>query len=223
MNQVKTLIIKFEGELKNHEIPQFRGAVISAVGGDILFHNHDGDGYRYSYPLIQYKKIGGSPSIVCVGQGVENIGKLFESGNFTFQIGTDIRQMDILSVKANKINVQLWESTFRYSLKKWLPLNPDNYRTYNALTSLDDKRHLLENILRGNILSFLKGIGIFLDGELKCTITELSTPYVLKYKGVGMTTFDAVFSTNLSIPTFIGIGKNAALGFGTVKGISHQI
>ena len=217
MENIKTLIVKFDGEILDREIPQFRGAVIAAAEGNILFHNHQGDGYRYSYPLIQYKKIGGNPSIVCIGAGVESIGKLFENGNFTFDIGGNVREMEIVSVKANKTNVQLWESEFKYSLRHWLALNPENYKIYNSLTSMADKVALLEKILKGNILSFLKGMDIFIDGELECSISKLSNPYVLRYKKVGLTAFNVDFVSNLSIPTLIGLGKNAALGFGVLS------
>lgn len=39
------------------EVPLFRGAVIAAVGQEssVLLHNHEGNNYRYAYPLIQYK------------------------------------------------------------------------------------------------------------------------------------------------------------------------
>ncbi|MBQ3657930.1 MAG: hypothetical protein II956_14010 [Bacteroidales bacterium] len=214
---VKTLTVKFNGEIKGYEIPLFRGAVIEAADHSLLFHNHQGDGYRYSYPLIQYKKIGQNPSIVCIEQGVESIGKLFENGDFTFRIGENVRKMEILSVNANKINVQLWETKFNFMIKRWLPLNPYNYKIYNSLSTQIEKVQLLEKILKGNILSFLKGLGIFLENELVCNITNISRVYVEKYKGVGMTAFDIAFSTNLSLPDKIGLGKNAALGFGVVR------
>ncbi len=217
MENIKTLIVKFDGTILDREIPQFRGAVIAAAGGNLLFHNHQGDGYRYSYPLIQYKKIGRNPAIVCIGAGVESIGKLFENGNFTFDIGGNVREMEIVSVKANKTNVQLWNSTFNYSLRHWLALNPENYKIYNSLTLMTDKITLLEKILKGNILSFLKGMDIFIDGELECSISNLSSPYVLRYKGVGLTAFNVDFVCNLSIPHLIGLGKNAALGFGVLS------
>ena len=75
MTKVKTLILKFENEIERYEISFFRGAVIAAVGKeeDVLFHNHEGDNYRYSYPLIQYKRIHGCAAIVCVNEGTETI------------------------------------------------------------------------------------------------------------------------------------------------------
>lgn len=217
MDSIRTLIVKLDGQILSREIPQFRGAVIAAAGSPLLFHNHEGDGFRYSYPLIQYKKIGQNPAIVCIGAGVESIGRLFENGNFTFNIGGNMREMEILSVKANKTNVQLWETDFHYTLRHWLPLNTENYKLYNTLTSMSDKVALLEKILRGNLLSFLKGMEIFIEGDLKCNIAKLSEPYVLHYKGVGLTAFNVDFVSNLSIPHLIGIGKNAALGYGTLS------
>ena len=213
---IKTLTVRFDGEIRNWEIPLFRGAVIDAANNSLLFHNHEGEGYRYSYPLIQYKLIGNNPSIVCIDKGVESIGVLFENGDFSFRIGENIRRMDIISVKANKINIQLWNSSFNYRINKWLPLNPKNYELFNSTNSLAERILLLEKVLKGNILSFLKGLGIFLEQQLECHITNLSQPFVLKYKGVGMMSFNISFTTNLSLPDYIGLGKNAALGYGTV-------
>ncbi|MBQ5538893.1 MAG: hypothetical protein IIU03_01495 [Bacteroidales bacterium] len=217
MRQIKTLIVKFSSELKKHEIPLFRGAVIAASGGSQLFHNHDGDNYRYSYPLIQYKRIGKNPAIVCIGQGVETIGELFSNGNFTFQIGERTLEMEILSIKANKTAVQLWNSEFHYTVENWLPLNSENYKKYNALVSETEKNALLENILKGNILSFLKSMDIFLEDELLCRITEVSKVRTERYKNLYLMSFDLSFLTNISLPYLIGLGKNASLGFGVVR------
>lgn len=61
VNTIKTLIIIFDYKLKINEIPLFRGAIIDSTQNDNnLFHNHlDDSKYRYAYPLIQYKRIGG--------------------------------------------------------------------------------------------------------------------------------------------------------------------
>ena len=133
MHQIKTLIVKFSPELAKHEVPLFRGAVIEATGGSQLFHNHDGENYRYAYPLIQYKRIHKNPAIFCIGLGVESIGELFSNGNFQFQIGERTVDMEIVSIKAYKTNVQLWQNEFKYYLENWLPLNSENYKKYAQL------------------------------------------------------------------------------------------
>ena len=79
----------------------------------------------------------------------------------------------------------------------------------------------LENILKGNLLSMLKGLDIHLEQELVLRITELSEPFLLNNKGVKLMAFNADFKCNLSIPNNIGIGKNASIGFGTVTEIKQ--
>ena len=66
MNYTNILTIKFSNHISKEEIPLFRGAVISTLEqNNILFHNHNDDNsLRYSYPLIQYKRIGGCAAIV---------------------------------------------------------------------------------------------------------------------------------------------------------------
>ena len=76
---------------------------------------------------------------------------------------------------------------------------------------------ILENILKGNILSMLKGFDIYLEDELIVKITNLSEPYILHNKGIGLMAFNADFRCNLSIPDNIGLGKNASIGYGVTR------
>lgn len=84
------------------------------------------------------------------------------------------------------------------------------------MESVVERVTLLESILKGNLLSMLKGLDIHLEQELVVKITKLSDSYLLYNKGIGMTAFDADFLCNLTIPNFVGIGKNASIGFGVV-------
>ena len=221
MTKIKTLTVHFANELERHEIPLFRGAVIATVGRDkdVLFHNHIGDGYRYSYPLIQYKRIHGCAAIVSVNEGTETIGDFFSSCNFEFNIGGRKIEMVISSVKAYQTEVQIWNTQFSYSIRSWLRLNSENYHKYIAIDGLAEKTEFLENILRGNILSFLKGVDIHIDDDLQCTITQLSEPRTVKNKNVKLMCFDAQFKSNVSLPDFIGLGKNASIGYGMITTI----
>ena len=77
----------------------------------------------------------------------------------------------------------------------------------------------LENILKANLLSMLKGLNIHLEKELILKITEIGDSYLIHNKGIKMMAFNADFKCNLSIPNNIGIGKNASIGCGIV----HQL
>lgn len=76
-NNLNVLVVQFTNELKQTNIPYFRGAVIAALGeqADVLFHNHTENGFRYAYPLIQYKRVKGKAAIVCIKDGTEQIGR----------------------------------------------------------------------------------------------------------------------------------------------------
>ena len=66
-NDIHILVIRFKNEISLLEIPFFRGAILHALHGEanVLFHNHvDESSFRYSYPLIQYKRIQGKAAIV---------------------------------------------------------------------------------------------------------------------------------------------------------------
>ena len=217
-NKLHVLVVFFANEMSQEEFPYFRGAVIHAMeNANVLFHNHlSDDEFRYKYPLIQYKRIRKKAAIVCVGEGTEVIGEFFNSADFRFQIGPRLVDMEIDHVDARQTLVQVWDTEFRYTLRKWLPLSSDNYRTYQSLEGIVEQCAFLQNILIGNILSFCKGVGITIEQEVKCVITQIMETRTYAYKGVKMQGFDVEFKSNVSLPDYIGLGKGVSLGFGMV-------
>lgn len=218
MRKIRLLYVRFRNELRNDEIEMFRGAVLSKLqDASVLFHNHVGDNFRYSYPLIQYKRLGGKAAIVCLEGGTEAIGELFSAGDFCFRIGDRNVKMEIESIQARQVLVQLWDASFVYHLIRWLPFNEENYRTYQELEGLAERFSFLEKKLIGNILSFAKGLGIYFERKVICKILEIEDPYIIMYKGVHMMAFNIRFKTNVSLPDSIGLGKGVSLGHGTVR------
>ncbi len=217
---VRTLTITYDLELENWEVPLFRGAVVDAMGSaaNMLFHNHTPDDrLRYSYPLIQYKRQGGKASIVAVEQGADIIGQFMASGYNVLKIGEREASCEVGQMRPCRVLVQLWQSPFHYRVNKWLPLNGKNYELYMATEDHEERKALLEGILRGNLLTMLKGMDIWLDGNLTVKITDLSGPYSLRYKGLDLMAFNAAFDSNLSIPANVGIGRHVSVGFGTIR------
>ena len=222
MNYIRTLTVITDAEIRQSEITLFRGAVIHSLGEhpNVYFHNHlDDDKFRYSYPLIQYKRIDGKAAIVCVEEGVDIIGQFLTEVNGTLTIGDRQVSCNTGRIQPARILVQTWQEMFSYHISRWLPLNSKNYQLFQALEGVVEKTSFLENILKGNLLSLLKGLNIHLEKELVLKITSLSDSYLLYNKGVKMMAFNADFKCNLSIPNNIGIGKNASIGCGIV----HQL
>ncbi|MBV4228153.1 hypothetical protein KSZ12_20295 [Parabacteroides distasonis] len=219
MRKIRILCVRFHNELQNNEIEMFRGAVLSKLPeASVLFHNHMNDNFRYSYPLIQYKRLFGKAALVCLEEGTEAIGELFSAGDFCFRIGDRAVRMEIESICPQQVVVQPWESSFAYRMHRWLPFNEDNYRIYHRLEGLAERYDFLEKKLIGNILSFAKGLGIYFDTRLTCKILEVENPYWITYKGVRMMAFNVRFKTNVSLPDNIGLGKGVSLGNGTIYG-----
>lgn len=217
MNQTKIITIRFKNSISSTDIEAFRGAVINALQDkDILFHNHNlqDKGFRYSYPLIQYKRINKKAAIFCLEDGTESIGKFFLDSDMILNLNGEVYKFEVESVKAYNHLIQVWNSNFRYTIRKWLALNQENYELYNKLESVAEKSAFLENILKANILSLAKGLDIFFEKQVECKITRLSEPRITRYKNVKMTMFDAEFLTNVSIPDYAGLGKGVSVGYG---------
>ena len=216
---IRVLSVLFDTEINNKEIPLFRGAVLKNMGGkaNLLYHNHTGEGtFRYAYPLIQYKRIGGKAAIICVEEGADVIGQYLSESSGIIKIGDREAKCDVSIVLPVRILVQTWNQPFNYHVTRWLPLNSKNYQIYQLIDDDNEKKSFLEKILAGNLLSMLKGLGIYLEDELLVKITQLSDSYVIHNKGIGMIAFNAEFTSNLSIPNNVGIGKNASIGCGIV-------
>lgn len=216
---IRTLTIQTDADIHQKEIPLFRGAVLNSLGekANLLFHNHlDDNKFRYSYPLIQYKRLGGKASVVCVEEGADLIGQFLTETSDKLRIGDREIEWSTKRMQPARLLIQTWEDVFKYHISRWLPLNSKNYQLYQNTEGLVEKIALLENILKGNLLSMLKGLDIHLDQELIVKITQVSEPYILYNKGIGMTAFNADFNCNLTIPNNVGVGKNASIGYGIV-------
>lgn len=219
---VRILTVLFDTDISYKEIPLFRGAVLNSLGdrANLLYHNHTSDNtFRYSYPLIQYKRLGGKAALVCIEEGADIIGQFFSENTGHLHIGERTVKCNVAKMTPAKIYVQIWKTSFRYHITRWLPLNTKNYLHYQKLEGMKDKVSLLEGILKANLLSMLKGLGIYIEEEINVSITNLSDSYIVYNKRVAMMAFNVDFICNLSIPKNIGIGKNASIGYGVI----HQI
>lgn len=221
---IRTLTVFYNTEISDKEIPLFRGAVLKILGdkANILFHNHTGDDtFRYSYPLVQYKRLNGKATITCIEEGVDLVGQILSELYGPLTIGQREAVCQVAEVKASKTPVEIEDSMSTYQLFHWLPLNSKNYALYQNADELVEKIKILERVLAGNILSFLKGVNIYVDEQLRLGITEILKQQVASYKQVKLMSFNLKFKANITLPSFIGIGKNASIGNGIIKKINN--
>lgn len=218
-NHIKTFRLNFSTPISFNEIPYLRGAIIKITKNqEILFHNHDKDHtFRYDYPLIQYKRINGNAAIIFIERGTDKIIDFINNNKDSADIGNRKTKLEIEKVDANDTLVQIWESEFTYSIRKYLPLNKINYEKYIQTDDIIEKYQILENVLVGNILSFAKGMGIYFNNKIKVTILQVDEPKIYRFKNIKMMGFDIRFKSNVSLPDYIGLGKGVSIGFGMIK------
>ena len=216
---IRTLTVFYDTEIGYKEIPLFRGAVLKSLGdkANVLYHNHTGENtFRYSYPLIQYKRLNGKAAITCVEEGIELVGQLLFELPISILIGTREQNFRVEKISTKEVPFSMQDECISYRLHRWLPLNSKNYSLYQNTESLVERIKILERVLIGNILSFLKGVGIHLEEQLELHIINITDQRSATYKNVKLMAFDIEFKTNLCLPQYIGIGKNASVGCGVL-------
>ncbi len=209
--------VTFDGRLAHDEEPLFRGAIVKALGGlaSPLFHNHlGGDGLRFAYPMVQYKIVGGRPTVVGVGMGRE-LAAL--RGRMELTIGREARVFCVADVKTVPYVPAVGGGPMMYALRRYLPLNADNAARFDALPALTDRVCLLERTITANILSFFKGVGFRCADAIDVAISSIDSESRLRYKGVSFRGFDLTFIANVRLPDAIGLGKSPSVGFGVLS------
>lgn len=224
MKKLRTLLVVFENEIPPGRITAFRGAVIEKVGREhTLFHNHLGkDIFSYKYPLIQYKTIDRKPAIFCVGQGVDVIHQLFGKRNWTIDLQGEKIDLKVGRVDLKSTNLGVWQKKFSYNIWNWQALNEKNWEQYRNLESLSDKTSILTRILKGNILSFAKGVEWKVEDQIDVVIRDIKMEKNARMKDVHVKTFSMDFVTNVYLPDFMGLGKGASSGFGIIRKKQEQ-
>lgn len=214
---IRLLKVDFEEIITPSELSMFRGAMIALSEGHPLFHNHAAEGFRYSYPKIQYKLMGGRPSVLGIDDGAYVLAEMFdESTGLMCRLGQREVSLDVSSIAAWEEEIILTDTPITYMINDWLPLNANNFRDYRMAEGMIERVTMLQRILLGNILSFAKGLGIFFDDTVKCTIDDMESTGTSIFKGVELMSFSGIFTANVRLPQWIGLGKSASLNHGTI-------
>lgn len=183
-----------------------------------LLHNHYEDGtYRQQYPLVQYKVLDGTPTLVGLGEGA----------NLLVQLFLHIRELDIdgrhYLVHAKHIvhqpaSIGCCPELHRYRFAtRWMPLNQENHREYQQLDPAG-RRAQLTRILTNNLVALLKAAGAY-GPDLPRLLVHLALgePVVTQFKNQPMLGFGGEFIANVLVPDGLGLGKSVARGFGAVQ------
>ena len=182
-----------------------------------LLHNHYADGQlRYAYPMVQYKVLNKTPTLIALNEGAELLTALFLKIK-TIKTDENEYSINTKNIENKKISIGYSNELHNYRFQTlWMALNQKNYNSYVKMDA-KDKSKLLDKILTGNILSFLKNMEIFLDSTERVLVKTSTTEKMTMFKGQKMMAFSGSFVTNVILPENIGLGKSVSRGFGTIS------
>lgn len=206
--------LRVRKELGPGDAAQARGFFQSLYSQSPLFQQHQSDETVYAYPLVQFKSLGRSLLVVGLREGADFVEKHCQVRDLTL-MGKRIRVWQCLLQRSSAPFGHTDAPALYRFLTPWVALNRDNYRSYKGLESTDAKMDLLARVLVGNILSAAKGVGLTVGEHLIGQVVLDEVPVSLK--GEPMTGFTGNFSVNFDLPDYVGLGKGAARGFGTVR------
>ena len=184
------------------------------------YHNHNNDAtdarnHHYRYPLIQYLRRRGQPTILFIGEAVREARYFLERSDWTLRLHGKEQPVRLGTMHAEQFELRDTGNQFReYQLSNWLALNQHNYERYESLDRLSDRIALLEKVLSGQLLALASGIGVTLEQRFDLFLTDLDRPRVVPYRDRKMMSFRARFRVNLQLPVGFGVGKGVSIGHG---------
>ncbi|MCB9051335.1 MAG: CRISPR-associated endonuclease Cas6 [Lewinellaceae bacterium] len=214
---IRTLSLSFDLPIYSRQIPQWRGAFIELAGfADDLFHNHDNakDGYRYRYPLIQYRMRKGKAAIMAINEGVDALQRVLASTDWKINWEGKPLALKIEGLHMDEHYLRMLAQPKQYKLYKWLALNQENYERWQQCRNLAERSALLENILAGQILGFCTAMGYRLPERLEANLQHLQFMQQVRTFGNPMIAFNVSYDANVLLPAHIGLGRSVSHGFG---------
>jgi hypothetical protein len=193
---------------------QLRGFFATKFNEYSLLHQHNADKLIYRYPMVQYKMINRTPTVIGINEGAEVLKEIYDEYDKITLNGNDYEILErgvIYKKEAFGISEKLIKYEF---ITPWFALNQENYRKYLSFDK-EKKVELLNRNLIGNMLSMSKSLGYQVPEKIKCYSELKSRPSSLK--GNEIIAFKGSFITNFQIPEYLGLGKSVSRGFGTVK------
>jgi hypothetical protein len=222
--KIQVLELTYEPKTGPGEIAGFRSAIAKRFGNDPVFHQHHLNGkHLQQYPVVQYKNLKGAPTLLAFGDAAWKASALIQSGPVQYDFHGAERTLFLKSFSAFVINLGIYPTFFNYKIERWIALKGPNAKRFRDLQAFpEDQLKLLEVILRGNMLTLSKGIGLYLEDEIKVEITSPIEVTELSYKDMAFLAFSCAFSSNFLLPKHVGLGNGVSHGFGTVLQTSPQ-
>ena len=196
---------------------QLRGFFATMFNEYTLLHQHNADKVIYRYPLVQYKMINKTPTVIGINEGVEVLKDIYDKYD---EINLNGNIYEIIergiTVKEQEFGISDKLLSYRF-VTPWLALNQENYERYLKLDRVKQNEMLRRNLV-GNLLSTSKGLGYTVPDTIRLEIGK-SQNMMCKVKRVQFVGFICEFMVNFEIPQYMGLGKSVSRGYGAVEKI----
>ncbi|MDR7665202.1 CRISPR-associated endonuclease Cas6 [Methanosarcina sp. Z-7115] len=192
-----------------------RGFFATKFNDYSLLHQHNTDKFIYNYPLVQYKMINKTPTVIGINDGADVLTEIYDKYD-EIRLKNNVYEIVERGISYKNEEFCLSDKFHTYSFETpWFALNQENFTDRYKKIGSTEQKELLRKTLVGNILSMSKSLGYTVPGQIKCE-TNLH-PSSGRMKGVEIATFKGEFMVNFLIPDSFGLGKSVSRGFGTVK------
>lgn len=201
-----------------------------------LLHNHlesdneeTGDAattavkFRYAYPLVQYKVLRQTPTLVGLGEGATLLTQLFlQIRELSINGGQDDPSGETFPVLSKHIRheqapVGMADELIDYRFETlWMALNQNNYRDYRHYSEAEQQAQL-KRVLTSQLLALFREFGLWLEPHERIMVRLDVQERTTQFKNQTMVAFTGGFLANVILPNGIGLGKAVSRGFGTVK------
>jgi hypothetical protein len=194
---------------------QLRGFFATKFNEYALLHQHNTDKFIYNYPLVQYKMINKTPTVIGINEGADVLTEIYDQYD-VIKLNNNIYEIIERGISYKNEEFGLSDKFHTYSFETpWFALNQENFTDRYKRIDTAEQKKLLRKTLIGNILSMSKSLGYTVPEQIKCE-TNLH-PGSGRLKGIEIATFKGEFMVNFLIPDYLGLGKSVSRGFGTVK------
>lgn len=209
-----TLTLESDKPIKGSAM-QLRGFFATKFNEYVLLHHHDAGKFVYRYPLVQYKIIQNTPTVIGINEGSDLLKEIFflvpsiRLGDVEYRIiqeGVTVRQVPF------GLDDRFHSYEF---ITPWLALNQENYHAFYRGKNSEERRDLLRRTLTGNLLSVSKSLNYQVPGQIRSEVNV--RPLKQRVKDVNVVAFTGTFHCNFEIPDLLGIGKSVSRGFGAVQ------
>ena len=149
---------------------ELRGFFATQFNEYSLLHQHSADKFIYSYPLVQYKIIDGTPMVIGINDGAEVLKQVYDKYD-EIKLGEEVYEIVEKGISVKNQEFGLSDKFHSYEFATpWLALNQENYMKYYGMKNYDETQEFMRKTLIGNLLSMSKSLDYQVPDTIKCDV-----------------------------------------------------